>query len=749
MPRNLLIHIHLVVLFLFASFMIHGQDRNIQQDDTVIEAGHVLYNARKYSEAIEAYQAILKTPLRQDTKHAIRINMGQCHGKLGDDAMAIRTFQFIIEDDPNGSYATQATHQIGNLFVQRYQYKEAILTCKQLADTYPKTQTAAIAEYLIAQYFHAQGKFKLAIEGYGRFLDDYPTSPYRVSSMYKLIQLYTVQRRYVEAEALIRGHLGKNPDDADMMEKLADLYKGQGKHDKALSLYITALDRNPNDTSLRKKLGELYAEIGQHDRATEEWARIIESDPNQSNRYQQAAAIYTEHQMYEKATEAYQHAIRLNPRSSYLYIQLGGVYKIQGQIHMAIETYLQALRTVDLGYSGRDKIIEDIAEIYEGEQKQRLFDGVIAQVQEELSAEPQNANLLLSLAELYFFQGRLDLALENFRRLPRLYPTDRGRILEKYAQLLERAEAPEATRFYQAIIEVFPDTRVAWNSQMKLARLYERTGLWQEALTVLASMKGIKIDSDVQLLLGHVWLHGIHDVEAALPIYQALANRPLPTTQKLSVQLGLAECYILQEKYVSARDLLKMTVDRHIHFRAAAQKLIGDSYLYQGDFENAATEYKQVLNLSPSDSLSNDALDRILLIQSNSDYANVPLEGYVNALKANLSGQPDEALNICKDTIEAYPQALIVDDIRLLIGEIYQNRQAYSDAIEAYEQAVSEESLVAAEALTEIADIYYRQLRDATKALQTYRTLIQNYPESVIVPYARQLVDVLVKLEQR
>jgi len=136
-----------LLLILFAVLRVDAQRQlQVQEDRDAIEKANSLYYSRQYLEAIEAYQSLLKTTLSKETGNEIRMNLGQCYAKRGDDALAIRTFQEIIEADPDGSYATQATHKIGNLYTRRYQYKEAIRACKTLAETYPKTRTAALAE---------------------------------------------------------------------------------------------------------------------------------------------------------------------------------------------------------------------------------------------------------------------------------------------------------------------------------------------------------------------------------------------------------------------------------------------------------------------------------------------------------------------------------------------------------------------------------------------------------------------------
>ena len=96
--------------------------------------------------------------------------------------------------------------------------------------------------------------------------------------------------------------------------------------------------------------------------------------------------------------------------------------------------------------------------------------------------------------------------------------------------------------------------------------------------------------------------------------------------------------------------------------------------------------------------------------------------------------------------MQEYPTALIVDDLWMLVGEIHQRGTRYLDAITAYQQvAVLEGSPIAAEAAAKIADIYRWQLNEPDKARETYSALIQDYPESVIVAYARQQLDALAK----
>ena len=746
MTRNLLICAQFILSVLIP-LTISAQNQDVQEDVEAVQSAHDLFYTRKYSEAITSYQALLKTSLRQNTRDAIRMNMARCYAQLGEDALATQTFRAIVDDNPSGSYASQAVHQIGNLYIQRYQYKQAIRSCKQLVEKYPKTPVAEIARYLIAQYLSSGGMHDKAIQNLREFLKDYPNSVYHVSALHSLVRLYLARHQHDKAHELLQDYLRQNPDDTDLMEQLADLYRQQGKHSEALSLYHAALERNANDTSLIKKIGELHAERGEHNQAIHEWSKIITNGPNQSQRYQQLGEIYTSHQMYDEAIQAYQTALKLNPKSVSLYTKLADVYKIQDQIDNAITTYLRALNAVDIGYSGRDTLIKSIAEIYEGEQRKHLFAKIAAHIQEDLQKNPQNPKLVLALGEIYFHQGRLDLALENFTRMRQLHPPDRGRFLENYAHILERQKHPKARDYYEAIIALFPDSLLAWTSRMKLARLYEQMGHWQDALVVLTQMTQRHEDATTQILLGHVWLHGIRDIKAAMRTYQSLVNQPLTPAQQVEVRLRLAECQILQEQYVLAQNMLHPIAETHGIFKAEAQRLIGDSYLFQEHFEDAVATYNSLLEVATSHPVSNDALDRIVLIQSNSDFSLEPLKRYVKALHTYLSGQTEKALKQCAEIINLYPQALIIDELRLLAGDIHLKQGEYTNAIEVYQQVVTSESPRALEAQAKIADIYRWQLEDVCKAMQVYSALIDNHPKSVIVAYARQQINEMQKMQ--
>ena len=720
-----------------------GRSQNLLQEDySAIQAAHDLYYDKKYSQALSAYLVLLEGPLQTNTKDLVRLNIGRCYGELGDDVNAIQFFRVLIDEKPDDSYATQAVYQIANLYAGRYQYGEASQICRKLAEKYPDTKTASIAGYLTAQYLYYDQKYDEAIECYRDYLNNYSSSPYRVSVIQALIRIYGIRREYGKAERLIQDQLAISSDDIRLLEQLADLYKSQGRRKEALELYQSVLKRNPGDTNLLEKLGELYAESGQQDLAIEQWAKIS-SGSNQYYRYQKLGKIYLANQMYDRAIDAYKAALDLNPKYTSLYIQLANVYKIQGAVNKVVETHLQALNNVDIGASGRSEIITELSEIYQGDRRYRLLSDVVIRIQATLQLDPQNAKMVLALAEIHFHLEDYEASLDSFKRLRDLYPADQGQQLEKCAQILARGGSASAAQFYWAIAEFYPSSHLTRGARVKLAQIYQKSEKWEEAIAVLQQMS--TSDLSILLLLGKIYLHGLHDLGAAERIFQQLSTQQLVHNLQQKVNLLIAECYILRGRSVAAQSVLAPLADKYSEFQLRAQKLIGDSYLFNAEFDKAVGSYKKALEISKSNSLSNDVLDLIVLIQSNGDFEKLPLKRYFEAVAATRRGEMGMAIQICRGVIEEFSNASVVDDAWWLIAQIQVRQKAHGKAIESLRNIVNiSQSLIVPEAQAKIADLYMLK-NDSDLALQNYTSLIVDYPGSVMANYARQQIDLLGK----
>ncbi len=725
-----------------------------------IEAANEHYYERRYAEAIQAYKALLEAPLQQDEKGNIRIRLGVSYMKRALDADAKNIFKEMIDENPNSSYAIQAMHRLAALYWQRYQFKEAILQSKQILKQYPGTSVASTAAYLIAQYEDALNNYKAAVDAYRYFLDNFPNSPYRSSAKDALIELYTQNKDYATAEKLIKARMETNPNDSTVVEKLGVLYQRQGEHAKALALYRNALKQNNTNTNLRKKLGALYAELGKTKQAVAEWKKLVNRETDIAERHRQLGMLYLSHKMYPEAIVSYRQAIRIEPKNSYLYIQLASVYKVQGLLEDAAMVYVEALQKVGMEHNQREAILFAMQDIYQPETdtavnkapKNPIMAKLIAHIEKQRREQPRNVNLTLTLAELLFHDGQPQDALETFRQLHQNYPTYTEIALDRYATFLERSEHPAATDFYKTLTQISTHEGRNRQAKRKLTQIFQKMEKWDEAVELLNGKDNTTLPlSDAiqtQIRLGQMQLRGLRAPKAAEITFQRLLTYRLNTSQLIKIEFGIAECHLLLKRYSLAQEILERIASGDNKFRATAHKLLGDSYFYANDFDKADEEYRQVILISKSEEITNDVLERIVLIQTHPDYFKIPLTDYATVLQLYLSGETDAAIQQCKQTFETHPQALIIDDIWLLLGNIYRNIRKDTESLDAYEQVVVMHSARAAEALIAIAEIYQRQ-GDFDNAISAYTTLITNYPENVMTVYARQQLDEITRLQQK
>ena len=245
--------------------------------------------------------------------------------------------------------------------------------------------------------------------------------------------------------------------------------------------------------------------------------------------------------------------------------------------------------------------------------------------------------------------GRSLQALETFRKLHGSHPTHTDMTLGRYAEALERNEDPQAVDFYKALIEGSPNRTRIRNARSKLALLYQKMEQWEDAVVVLKGLvKNREASIQNRLLLGQLQLHGTREPKAAQMTFQPILRQRLGTSQLTEAQLGLGECHILLKRYTLAREVLEPIANRINRFRATARKLLGDSYFFAADFDQAIKEYNQVIQISKSDQLTNDALERIVLTQNHQDYLKIPLTDYATALQLYLSGKAEAALQQCE-----------------------------------------------------------------------------------------------------
>jgi tetratricopeptide (TPR) repeat protein len=121
-----------------------------------------------------------------------------------------------------------------------------------------------------------------------------------------------------------------------------------------------------------------------------------------------------------------------------------------------------------------------------------------------------------------------------------------------------------------------------------------------------------------------------------------------------------------------------------------------------------------------------------------------PIERQLDAIMDTVQAGSGDAIRTAtrrlEDALKEYPRSEYSVDILMFIGSHYSFVHNYDDALRIFAKVMEEypDSAYASLAQCAIATIYQKDLKNIEKAEQTYRELLQAYPDSVDAIRARE-----------
>ncbi len=178
------------------------------------------------------------------------------------------------------------------------------------------------------------------------------------------------------------------------------------------------------------------------------------------------------------------------------------------------------------------------------------------------------------------------------------------------------------------------------------------------------------------------------------------------------------------------------------HVREEAQFLAGEAAFYEGRFDSAAARYDAFANAYPTSRFTNDALERMYLIESGNGGAVAGLTELARALRLARAGAGDEALAVAAGAEAASANGPAWAHAGLLTASLLEargrGREAAAKALSVAE--THPEDRLAPVGRRKAGDLYHAAGQDAL-ALAQYEELLVRYPRSWLAPETRRLVQ--------
>nr|MBC7612666.1 tetratricopeptide repeat protein [Pseudopedobacter sp.] len=538
----------------------------------------------------------------------------------------------------------------------------------------------------------------------------------------------------------------KNGDQIFYKEYLNTLLKLK-KFDEAEKVIKKKIKENPKN---RIDLGQLFLEKGEAPEADKIFKTVMDEMPANTLAISETANTFYGIGNYDYAIKTFLNGRKLLKDDEAFIYELINLYRFK---RIKDGLTIEILKMVENHPEFLQLAKNNISRTFENEDDYTFLK---TQLLKKIQKSPQNISFIDLLAWQFIQQKQFDLALIQIIALDKRTDDGGGRVFSLGSMLSDNKAYDAANRAYEYLISkgegspYYIPSRVALlrsknqqilegnytlNAVESLANEYEKLinqyGKSYQTIFAIRELAHLKAFYQNQL----------RDAEKLLEECLAFNNIKLETQSE--IKLDLADIYVLDNQRWEAT-LLYGQVEKTFSGEPLGQEAKFKNAklsFYNGDFSWAKAQL-DVLKASTSQLIANDALDLSLLIQDNLafDSTGNALKLYAKADLLQYKNQDDLALITLDSVGKLYSQNDLADDILMLKSKIYLKHHEYSKASDIFKDLIKNYSfsILADDALFNLAILEEDQLNDKVNAQKHFEELIEKFPGSLYVIEARK-----------
>lgn len=497
-------------------------------------------------------------------------------------------------------------------------------------------------------------------------------------------------------------------------------------------------------------LGQLYQEKGDLAAADKVFENIIQKmEPNQFAIADVANSFYAINN-YDYAIKTFIEGRKIIKEDYAFVFELINLYRFK---KMKDALTSESLKILDQQPELLAMVKSNLSRTYENDEDYEVLRSLLLK---KIQKDAQNTTLIDLLAWQYIQQKQFDLALIQYIALDRRTEGNGNKVFSLAGILEENGAFETANKAYNYLIDkgnkspYYIASRVA-NLKNKGKQLLTGNYTSEQISGVVLGYETLLTEygSNTQTVfaireLANLKAYYQNDLNGGQKLLEDVLSFPsLNPLTLASVKLELANIYILNNERWEAA-LLYGQIEKSLSNEPIAQEAKFKNAklsFYNGDFTWAKAQL-DVLKASTSQLIANDALDLSLLLQENLafDYTGNALKMYAKADLYRFTNMPDKALSVLDSLAIYYPQTDLLDDVAMMKGEIFINKNNYTKAAEIFKSLITQfpYSIWIDDAYFKLATLEEEHLNDKISAQKHYEELLQKYPGSLYVIDARK-----------
>ena len=485
------------------------------------------------------------------------------------------------------------------------------------------------------------------------------------------------------------------------------------------------------------------------EKLTDEMNGIIRNNPGRAYNLSKA---FQDRGYPQQALNFYLLAEKINPNLNFTY-QKALLYGELGEIKKMFGTYVEMVeRNPSYMSTVKTLLSRALTDDVQEENVSYLKETIIKRLQQTGMQRLQEL-----LVHVFIQEKNFSGAFTQLKALERRNPSDKAQIFRLGKIALNNEEYELAGDIFEYIISNTEDS--PYRSQSRIMELTAQRK-YLENIADPTRKQWQRLSSDYQSLITELRLSGevgeitithahllafrLGKIDTAKKELKSLINNPIVNEeQKARAKIELGDILLFDGNrwdailyYTQAEKAFeKSPIGQEAKFKKAkAAYYVGEFDWAQGIFD--------VLKSSTSKLIANDAMRYSLLINDNvaldSNYEAMGL--FAKADLMHYQDKLDSALTILGQLQIAFVDHPVQDEVLLLKGDIYYEKDRYQDAAKAWQNLVAEhgDDILADDALNRLAELYENELKDRDTAKDYYERIFTEHPDSFFAENARK-----------
>lgn len=531
------------------------------------------------------------------------------------------------------------------------------------------------------------------------------------------------------------------------------------RYDELLAL-IEQRSAAVTDVGMQIDRADILYKQGERAAAVKTWQEVLRQHPAEET-FASVAQMLEGNQAFDEALAVYQSG-REQLRAPVLFsLEIAELQAQRLNFAAAAVEYMRYAQTEPRQYPLVQRRILEMAE------EPEAAAGIIAALEGMLTAGEEESVRRL-LASLFVQERNFARAFQEYQTLDRLASAagkaNAGHEIYNFAEEARRAQALEyAEQAYLLVLGGMEKSPYLFPALFGLGQSFREQGKYREALEAFEQLiqknTGNPRNPWVQRALaqqGEIYFENLGDRQNALAVYRRIYDsNPDPNSrEKIEAVFRLGDCYLAQGDVRQA--VLWYENGRKMGSR---QPLVQDKVNYalaradffQGRFRSAMQKLELISAApragGPNESMVNDALEMLLLLEANFADSAGALLSYAHAEFLKMQYNHAAAIDTLTRLLKNHPAANLAPQAYYSLGGLYVQNGEYERAAEAFRKILAEHSGSAAgdRALFALAGLYEKKLHDYPQAQKLYEQLLHDYPNSLLLEQARRQARILAE----